>query len=165
MKRLLEDIFCADPWKKQQIIAHQTRRFGPIASADKQLFDYCFPNPGRILKDSWQFSSEELVAIASVYLLINQSCYFEDWVTMTILHDAIWADFSERFNDSTMEFSRFFNLTKNNKTNKGEQFNYILSCDILLYYDLYQIAVENNHPATCEDGMGVTLKDTKSDSF
>lgn len=55
----------------------------------RSLFYVAFPYPNKIRRGDYDYSKDDIICIATVYLFIKQNCLFNDNATLLNLYDAI----------------------------------------------------------------------------
>jgi len=142
MKRLMNKEFNSP--EKETTIYHEQRRRGDYKiPGNEVLFYCCFGYPDFVRRKLRCHAPGEIIAIAAVHLFFKQANHFEASVKLMEVHDAISSDFKiETEREKTgekCEFANFFNLTKTKQT-----FNFILTKDIIEYFNLYKAALQRS---------------------
>jgi len=139
MKRLMSEGF--DSPKRATIVYWERQRVGAFKTPEEQvLFYWCFRYPAFVSRNTYQYTPEEILAIAAVYLFFMQSKFFKPHVKLMELHDAITNDFRiEVEKEKTGEKLEFSNLSGLGKIEQASNFSVLL--DISDYFALYKEAL------------------------
>lgn len=82
-------------------------RYGNSKSRNtpESIFFAFFPYPNKIQRDRYQYTKEELLCVATIYLFFNQKELIKKFVTLLQLYDAIKGFFEDQ-NDGIKELLR-----------------------------------------------------------